>query len=711
MQHTCRGAISLENAQIQGDEFNNFVVSNGTNQTFHLRASNEQEKQKWINALEITKKARIGGGMNGTCNNAFFNSLINQNNDSDDDEDTIEAEKNDLENTLNLMQEKLKELNLSQEFVQKHINALNRSLGDLSNLQGKPEDFIIKTINERSGICKIALIGLGTHCQDFIRMAQTQVRKMHRMSELEREHRLKLEEMVQDMAKQQSNIESQLNKRGHNNNNNNSQARRGAKNNTNQAPQPVVGLIQGDSNSKNNNTSGAQKLVGQAVLPSNLNETASERGVGAKPNNSSRGGSSSTSNDHNTTKSSQNQQQSSNLDENDDEFHDAVEEINFSVTLPKKGGAGGVGLHHRNPSSISKLYLQESDETDGEEDEDQQTIKVTMHVNKEEGENNDASQNDQQQVKLASVTTTTATCAKKQLTSSDLSLVAKPRAGPPRRRRTQITTRPNYSLNLWSIMKNCIGKDLSKIPIPVNFSEPLSMLQRVTEDLEYSECLDKAAACDDQWEQMAYVAAFTISSYCNSANRPNKPFNPMLGETYECDRLDDHGWRSLAEQVSHHPPGVAFHAESLKGWKHYQEFIMTSKFRGQYLQIIPLGTAHLEFEKTGHHYTWRKVVTFVRNIIVGKLWIDNVGEMDIINHKTKDVCHLKYFPYSYFSREPPRKVTGIITDSNNIARYVLNGTWTDQIEGAPVLNPQVVTASTQLNTGKSKILWKKKLQP
>jgi oxysterol-binding protein 1 len=185
-------------------------------------------------------------------------------------------------------------------------------------------------------------------------------------------------------------------------------------------------------------------------------------------------------------------------------------------------------------------------------------------------------------------------------------------------------------------------------------------------------------------------------------------FNPLLNETFECDRLDDYGWRSVAEQVSHHPPGVAVHVESLKDWVFYQEFTMSSKFRGQYLQIIPLGTSHLEFKKTGFHYTWRKVATFVRNIIVGKLWIDNVGEMDIVNHKTKDVCHLKYFPYSYFSRDPPKKVTGIITDSNNVARYVLNGTWTEKMEGAPVLNPQVVTEQTQLNTGKSKVLWERR---
>jgi len=37
-----------------------------------------------------------------------------------------------------------------------------------------------------------------------------------------------------------------------------------------------------------------------------------------------------------------------------------------------------------------------------------------------------------------------------------------------RRRRTAIPDRPNYSLNLWTIMKNCIGKDLSRIPMPVS---------------------------------------------------------------------------------------------------------------------------------------------------------------------------------------------------------------------------------------------------
>lgn len=73
---------------------------------------------------------------------------------------------------------------------------------------------------------------------------------------------------------------------------------------------------------------------------------------------------------------------------------------------------------------------------------------------------------------------------------------------------------------------------------------------------------------------------------------------PLAGETYECDRMDDLGWRAINEQVSHHPPMVAQYCEG-RNWRCWQEFTMASKFRGKYMQIIPLGTAHLEFNNSG----------------------------------------------------------------------------------------------------------------
>lgn len=58
------------------------------------------------------------------------------------------------------------------------------------------------------------------------------------------------------------------------------------------------------------------------------------------------------------------------------------------------------------------------------------------------------------------------------------------------------------NVTLWSIVKNCIGKDLSKIAMPIVFNEPLSFLQRVTENGEYMDLLELADASDDPIERM-----------------------------------------------------------------------------------------------------------------------------------------------------------------------------------------------------------------
>ena len=64
MAHTCRGTISLHGAIIHTEHgsssSNCFIVSNGGGtQTFHLRANNEVERQKWVTSLELAKAKAI----------------------------------------------------------------------------------------------------------------------------------------------------------------------------------------------------------------------------------------------------------------------------------------------------------------------------------------------------------------------------------------------------------------------------------------------------------------------------------------------------------------------------------------------------------------------------------------------------------------------------------------------------------------------------
>ncbi|CAH1394139.1 unnamed protein product [Nezara viridula] len=118
------------------------------------------------------------------------------------------------------------------------------------------------------------------------------------------------------------------------------------------------------------------------------------------------------------------------------------------------------------------------------------------------------------------------------------------------RRSTLPVPRPSTEgLSLWNLLSRNIGKDLSQVSMPVALNEPLSMLQRMCEELEYSELLDKASELSDPFERMVYVAAFAVSAYGSSYFRAgSKPFNPLLGETYECIR-EDKGFRFIAEQV------------------------------------------------------------------------------------------------------------------------------------------------------------------
>ena len=67
---------------------------------------------------------------------------------------------------------------------------------------------------------------------------------------------------------------------------------------------------------------------------------------------------------------------------------------------------------------------------------------------------------------------------------------------PPQRRETLPPPKQQEkSVSLWSILKECIGKDLSRICLPVYFNEPLSVLQKTVEDLEYAELVNKVHTC------------------------------------------------------------------------------------------------------------------------------------------------------------------------------------------------------------------------
>ncbi|GFN99798.1 oxysterol-binding protein [Plakobranchus ocellatus] len=243
-----------------------------------------------------------------------------------------------------------------------------------------------------------------------------------------------------------------------------------------------------------------------------------------------------------------------------------------------------------------------------------------------------------------------------------------------RRTRLPVPKPESPDVSMWNLLYRNIGKDLTKISMPVTLNEPLSMLQRLCEELEYSELLDKAAEYDDPYERMIYVAAFAVSSYASSYYREgHKPFNPLLGETYECIR-EDKGWRFIAEQVCHHPPIAAAHCES-KNFTIWQDVRIKTKFWGKSMEIQPLGHVHCVLPKYRDHYKWNKVTTCVHNLLGGQRWADQYGEMTITNGNI--ICKLTFTKGSNNSSPKRYEVYGSINTADGKVAHNLFGKWNE----------------------------------
>lgn len=235
--------------------------------------------------------------------------------------------------------------------------------------------------------------------------------------------------------------------------------------------------------------------------------------------------------------------------------------------------------------------------------------------------------------------------------------------------------------SIWSILKQCVDKELYRFTIPIVWNEPLSLLQRLAENMKYADrLLDKAANLSNPIDRMKCVAGFLVSSTSIHNDRLSKPFNPLLGETYELVSIEKK-FRICCEQVSHHPPISAFHSESIRPtasnqskWKYYGSVNPHMKLNilNASMDIYPEGIQTIEFPELDEIYTWHNLKITAHNLVLGKIWFENHGKCEIINHKLNMKCVLEFKPYSWFSRQMNR-CEGYILDSNDNKVALLYG--------------------------------------
>jgi len=68
-------------------------------------------------------------------------------------------------------------------------------------------------------------------------------------------------------------------------------------------------------------------------------------------------------------------------------------------------------------------------------------------------------------------------------------------------------------VSFWQVFKDLVGKDLTRVSMPVYFNEPLSLNQKMAETAEYNELLEMAANEPNSLVRMAYITAYSASRY------------------------------------------------------------------------------------------------------------------------------------------------------------------------------------------------------
>ena len=207
---------------------------------------------------------------------------------------------------------------------------------------------------------------------------------------------------------------------------------------------------------------------------------------------------------------------------------------------------------------------------------------------------------------------------------------------------------------MWGQLKDMLGSDImSMFSLPTFLMEPVSTLQKMAEIMQYQRLLEEANEEEDADVRLAKVTAFAVAVY-STMERAKKPFNPILGETFELKMND--GSTYLAEQVSHHPPIGAGHVKT-KSFTYDITSAVTTKFMGNWVDVFPVGRTRITLHKTGETFNIVPPSSRVNNLIIGRIWIDTFGEMKVINLTSGAVAELDF------------KACGIMS----FARYVCSG--------------------------------------
>jgi hypothetical protein len=202
----------------------------------------------------------------------------------------------------------------------------------------------------------------------------------------------------------------------------------------------------------------------------------------------------------------------------------------------------------------------------------------------------------------------------------------------------------NQRAIIWEFMK-AVGKNLFsgsifKISMPVGLCEGRSFLERIPDQWAYLPLyLGKAAAETDPVQRLKYVVAMSVAGLHYTC-RMDKPFNPVLGETYQGVYSD--GTEVFLEQTSHHPPVSSWVIVGPNNsFKFSGSGVPVAKFKANSMVVGINALNVIEFaDGSKIHFQFPKFN--INGVVMGNRVLEYFGDWVFYDEKNELVCKFEF---------------------------------------------------------------------
>ncbi|EGR33546.1 PH domain protein [Ichthyophthirius multifiliis] len=227
------------------------------------------------------------------------------------------------------------------------------------------------------------------------------------------------------------------------------------------------------------------------------------------------------------------------------------------------------------------------------------------------------------------------------------------------------------------------GKDVVSVSLPVRIFEPRSTIERICDNWAFMPIyLRMAANTKDQLERFKLTISYAVAGLHNACKQM-KPFNPILGETFQGFWPD--GTSICIEHTSHHPPISHFYVEDQqKKFSYFGYYEYKARLKGANSVLGSQdGPNHVLFYD-GQEIIFSYPPCKITGLLYGTRVLEWFDQMVFRDEKNDLECILSFEQpggYFYKAQNPTDFFIGQIrkiSDKNNIICEV-KGSWLDYL--------------------------------